>query len=104
MIYKDGNTAHMIANCCELITQYSTVVYTGIALGKKVHSWFDINELHELAPLQNEGTSAKAIAALCREYLNHMGTKKSFDPQLAIYKYLVGKQQPELTNELIANW
>jgi hypothetical protein len=104
MIYKDGNTAHMIANCCELITQYSTVVYTGIALGKKVHSWFDINELHELAPLQNEGTSAKAIAALCREYLNHKGTKKSFDPQLAIYKYLVGKQQPELTNELIANW
>jgi hypothetical protein len=35
MIYWAGNTNHMIANCEELITQYSTVVYVGIALGKK---------------------------------------------------------------------
>ena len=45
MIYHDGNTSHMIANCCELITQYSTVVYTGIALGKKVYSYLDLAEL-----------------------------------------------------------
>jgi hypothetical protein len=102
MIYKEGNTAHMIANCCELITQYSTVVYTGIALGKKVHSWFDINELQELAPLQNEGTSAKTIAILCREYLNHKGNSRNFNPQLAVYKHLVSGRQQVLTNELIA--
>jgi hypothetical protein len=34
-IYTNGNVNHMIANCDELITQYSTLVYVGIALGKK---------------------------------------------------------------------
>lgn len=67
MIFTKGNTNHMIANCTELITQYSTVVYVGLALGKKVHSWFDIDELKRLAPLQNAGTSAARIAEICRE-------------------------------------
>ncbi|WP_295711228.1 hypothetical protein [Mucilaginibacter sp.] len=104
MIYKQGNTSHMIANCCELITQYSTVVYTGIALGKKVHSWFNIDELIGLAPIQNEGTSAKTIAALCRDYLNHKGDKKSFDPQMSMSEFQRQEAEPELSNELIANW
>jgi len=69
LIYRTGNTNHMIANCTELITQYSTVVYVGLALGKKVHSYFDINQLKRLAPLQNEGTSASKIAKICREIL-----------------------------------
>jgi hypothetical protein len=30
-----GNTNEMIANCSELITQYSTVVYVGMVFGKK---------------------------------------------------------------------
>ncbi len=67
LIYRTGNTNHMIANCSELITQYSTVVYVGLALGKNVHSYFDINELKRLAPVQNGGTSAAKIAAICRE-------------------------------------
>ncbi|MCJ8211492.1 hypothetical protein MUY27_17365 [Mucilaginibacter sp. RS28] len=70
LIFHQGNTNAMIANCCELITQYSTVVYTGMALGKKVHSWFDVDELDKLTPLQNEGTSAKNIAHICRSFLN----------------------------------
>lgn len=78
LVYHTGNTNEMIANCCELITQYSTVVYTGIALGKKVHSWFDINELKRLTPVQNGGTSAKNIAAICRDYLQHAGDRKDF--------------------------
>ncbi|MDB5146532.1 MAG: hypothetical protein JWQ57_552 [Mucilaginibacter sp.] len=104
LIYTKGNTNHMIANCCELITQYSTVVYTGIALGKKVHSLFDVNELKRLAPVQNDGMSAKNIAAICRGYLYHNGNKESFDPQLAMDKYLVDKPEAQLTEELIANW
>jgi hypothetical protein len=104
LIYKQGNTSHMIANCCELITQYSTVVYTGIALGKKVHSWFNIDELERLVPVQNEGTSAKTIAALCRNYLNHKGERKSFDPQLALSENMIRESQLELSNELIVNW
>ena len=69
LIYHKGNTNEMIANCCELITQYSTVVYTGIALGKKVHSWFDVKKLEQLTPIQNDGRSAKAIADISRSYL-----------------------------------
>src|SRR5579859_4968323 len=77
-IYTEGNTEQMIANCDELITQYSTVVYTGIALGKKVHSYFDVDELRRLSPVQNGGTSAAAIADLCRRYVEFKGTKDEF--------------------------
>ncbi|WP_198175186.1 hypothetical protein [Spirosoma telluris] len=33
LVFQQGNTNEMIANCSELITQYSTVVYVGMALG-----------------------------------------------------------------------
>jgi hypothetical protein len=78
MIYHTGNTGEMIANCSELITQYSTVVYTGIALGKKVHSYFDVEELKRLAPIQNGGISAKNIAQVCSSYLEFEGKKEDF--------------------------
>jgi hypothetical protein len=78
MIFTEGRTDHMIANCEELITQYSTVVYTGIALGKKVHSYFDVDELHRLAPEQNGGRSAEHIADICRRYIEFGGTKEEF--------------------------
>lgn len=78
LVYHSGNTNHMIANCSELITQYSTVVYTGIALGKKVHSYFNIEELKRLAPIQNGGTSAKNIAQVCSSYMEFKGSKEDF--------------------------
>jgi len=67
LIYADGNIHHMIANCDVLITQYSTVVYIGLALGKEVHSYFDLELLRRLMPIQNGGTSARNIAAVCRQ-------------------------------------
>jgi hypothetical protein len=84
MVYHSGNTNHMIANCCELITQYSTVVYTGIALGKKVHSYFDVDELKRLAPIQNGGVSAKNIAQVCRGYIGFEGKKEEFPAQFSL--------------------
>ena len=66
--FTDGNINHMIANCDVLITKYSTVVYIGIALGKEVHSYFDINLLKDLTPIQNEGKSAELIAIKTLEY------------------------------------
>ena len=78
LIFTSGNTNQMIANCSELITQYSTVVYTGIALGKKVYSWFNVDELYKLQPLQNGGTSAKTIADTCREYARYEGDRNNF--------------------------
>jgi hypothetical protein len=81
MVYQSGNTNEMIANCQELITQYSTVVYVGLALGKKVHSYFDVNTLKRLAPLQNGGTSAGNIADLCRDYITFKGKKADYIKQ-----------------------
>ena len=69
IIYTEGNTDHMIANCDVLICQYSTVAYTGLALGKEVHSYFDIDLLRQLAPLQNGGASGCNIAQVCRHML-----------------------------------
>ncbi len=70
-VYQKGNTDHMIANCDILICQYSSVVYIGIALGKKVHSYFNLEELKRLTPIQNDGTSAERIAKIGREYLEN---------------------------------
>lgn len=78
IIYTEGNTEHMVANCDELITQYSTVVYIGIALGKKVHSYFDVEELKRLAPIQNGGMSAANIAEICRQYIEFGGSRDEF--------------------------
>lgn len=73
-VFAKGNTDYMIANCTELITQYSSVVYIGMALGKKVHSYFSMDELAERIPLQNGGTSAKKIAGIAEKFLNYNGT------------------------------
>ena len=78
LVLQQGNTNEMIANCAELVTQYSTVVYIGMALGKPVSSYFDINELRRLTPLQNGGTSAENIAGICRDYLAYTGPRKEF--------------------------
>ncbi len=78
LVFQDGNTNAMIANCAELITQYSTVVYVGIALGKRVHSYFDLDTLYRQAPLQNGGRSAANIADICRHFLAYPGSRQEF--------------------------
>ena len=94
LIYNCGNTSHMIANCCELITQYSTVVYTGISLGKKVHSYFNLDELIRLAPIQNGGMSAKNIAQICGSYIKFAGKKEDFLKQFSFQPEVL--QYPEV--------
>lgn len=70
LIFHDGNAHHMVANCNTLITQYSSLAFTGIALDKEVHSYFDDNLLKQLNPIQNDGNSAKNIADVCRSCLH----------------------------------
>lgn len=70
IVFSSGNIHEMIANCDVLITKYSTVVYTGIALNKEVYSDIDINELIRLSPQQNDGTSALNIANECRKLIS----------------------------------
>lgn len=69
LLYQDGNTNHMIANCDVLITKYSSVVYIGMALGKEVHSYFNLEDLKKLTPIQNNGTSAERIARIGRYFI-----------------------------------
>lgn len=82
MILTEGNINHMIVHCEELITQYSTVVYVGIGLGKKVHSFFDLNELKKKSPVQNGGRSAAHIAEICRRYIESNKSQQEFLQEL----------------------
>ena len=70
LVFSSGNANHMVANCDVLITKYSSVAYVGLVLGKEVHSLFDMDELTKLTPIQNNGTSAKNIADVCKQFLN----------------------------------
>lgn len=67
-VYSAGPTNAMIANARVLVTQYSTVAFVGLALGKEVHSYHPVEELRRLTPEQN-GCAAKRIAEVCREVL-----------------------------------
>ena len=70
LVYCEGNTNHMIANSDVLITRYSSVALLAAAMGKEIHSDLDPKWLEQVKPLQNGGTSARRIAAVCRECLN----------------------------------
>jgi hypothetical protein len=70
LIFTDGNTNHMIANCEALVTRYSSVVYIALALGKDVYSDIDLETLRALMPVQNGGRSAARIAEICRQQLS----------------------------------
>ncbi len=69
IVFKEGNTNEMIANCDTLITKFSSVVYIGIALGKKVYSDFDVNKLKLMTPIQNGGNSSRNIASVCEYFI-----------------------------------
>jgi hypothetical protein len=59
----------MVANCQILIVQYSTLAYVGLALGKEVMAYADLDELRRLLPVQG-GRAAESIASVCREVLH----------------------------------
>ncbi len=69
LVFTDGNAHQMVANCDVLITKYSSIVYTAIALGKEIHAEADLDRLRKLAPMQNGGSSAHRISEVCREFL-----------------------------------
>lgn len=80
IVYTDGNAHEMIANCDVFIAKYSTLVYTALALGKEAYSYFDMDELKRLSPIQNDGKSAENIAKVCCNLLNNNVVKKSRSP------------------------
>lgn len=85
LVFSEGNTGEMIANCDTLITKYSSVVYVGLALGKKVYSDFNLEQLKSLVPNQNSGISSVNIARICEYHVNGlMDRGYSIDEKLAV--------------------
>ena len=79
LVYPTGDVNHMIANCDVLVTRYSSVVYTGLALGKTVYSDFDLDQLADMTPIQNDGMSAGLIAEIGRRYLTDDPVPDSYE-------------------------
>ncbi len=73
LVFPNGNTNHMIANCDILLTRYSSVVYVAMALGKKVYSDIPNEELERLTPIQNKGISAQRIAQIGKSLVEEPG-------------------------------
>lgn len=78
MIFNTGSIDPMIAHCHTLITQYSSTVYLGMILGKKIYSYFPIEELEANVPIQNGGTSAEVISKIIRDFMEFEGQKEDF--------------------------
>jgi hypothetical protein len=55
----------MIATCDVLVTRFSSTAFVGIALGKKTHSDFDMDDMRLLMPVQN-GSAVSNIVDICR--------------------------------------
>jgi hypothetical protein len=83
VVLREGSAEAMIANCDVLVTQYSSVVFVGLALGKPCYSHFTAAELRRLQPIQNGGTSARAIASLCRDLLEGRAPNQPTGPAAA---------------------
>jgi hypothetical protein len=78
-VHTQESAEALIANCDALVTQVSSVVFVGIALGKPVYSDMDLGELRKLCPVQNGGRSAASIADVCRELLG-TGARQAAPP------------------------
>ena len=63
-----GSGEELAANCHTLITEWSTLAYVGLALGKPTYSYRDLERHRAMLPLQH-GRGAANIAMVCREVL-----------------------------------
>ena len=67
LVYHGVSIDPMITNCDVLVTRFSSTIFPAIALGKEVYCNIDLEDIKRLFPIQNGGTSAKAIAEVARE-------------------------------------
>ena len=70
LVYSGFGIDPMIANCDVLITRFSSTIFPALALGKDVYCDIDIENIKNLTPIQNGGSSAKVIANIARELLH----------------------------------
>jgi len=63
-----GSGEELAANCHSLVTEWSTLAYVGLALGKPTYSYRDLERHRAMLPLQH-GRGAANIAMVCRDVL-----------------------------------
>ena len=69
LVYHGVSIDPLLANCDVFITRYSSTIFPAFVMGKEVHCSIDNEELKNLVPIQNNGTSAKNIAEVANELL-----------------------------------
>jgi len=67
-ILTSGSGEELAANCHTLVTEWSTLAYVGLALGKPTYSYRDLERHRTMLPLQHRRGAAN-IAEVCREVL-----------------------------------
>jgi hypothetical protein len=58
----------LAANCHTLVTEWSTLAYVGLALGKPTYSYRDLEAHRAMLPVQH-GRAAENIAGVCRDVM-----------------------------------
>ena len=66
LIFRDGNTEHMIANCAALVAHTPMSRSPPQRSAKRSTRYIDPEFLRRTLPIQNGGTSAANIAEVCR--------------------------------------
>jgi hypothetical protein len=69
-----GSGEELAANCHTLITEWSTLSYVGLALGKPTYSYRNLDEHRAMLPDQH-GLAAHNIAGVCRDVLGRPCTE-----------------------------
>ena len=69
-----GSGEVLAANCHTLVTEWSTLAYVGLALGKPTYSYRDLEAHRGMLPDQN-GRAARNIAGVCREVMVRPGAR-----------------------------
>jgi hypothetical protein len=69
-----GSGEVLAANCHTLVTEWSTLAYVGLALGKPTYSYRDLEAHRAMLPDQH-GRAARNIAAVCREVMARPGMR-----------------------------
>ncbi|MCX6179119.1 MAG: hypothetical protein NT163_07125 [Chlorobiales bacterium] len=69
IVFSEGKTEEMIANCRMLIAQFSSTIFVASALNKVVHCGLHPDVLKSLTPLQNKSAATK-IANVCRQVID----------------------------------
>lgn len=66
LILREGSAEVMVAHADVVVCQLSSLALVALALDKELHSYFDLDHLERLRPLQNQ-CAAERIASVCRE-------------------------------------